>query len=42
MKSLFAGSGSKQELMEDGVSHSPWETLYKTVCVERPPDYSFY
>lgn len=26
----------------DPVNHAAWETLYKTVCIERPPDYSFY
>lgn len=30
------------EMMVDQVNHSPWETLYKTVCVDRPADYSFY
>jgi casein kinase II subunit alpha len=24
------------------VHHSEWETLYKTVCIDRPADYSFY
>ena len=36
MKSGAAG------MLVDEVAHASWETLYKTVCVERPPDYSFY
>jgi len=31
-----------QSLLIDPVAHASWETLYKTVCTERPADYSFY
>jgi len=26
----------------DPIAHNSWETLYKTACIERPPDYSYY
>jgi hypothetical protein len=45
MKSMLMSGGesdSAQSILQDEVFHSPWETLYKTVCVERPPEYSFY
>ena len=29
-------------MLEDPINHSPWETLYKTVCLDRPADYSYY